>query len=103
MSQKELEIVLTATGPLLAKGPVECRGWGDGGQDLCVSGPIANILVSRNGQSEFSLRILGDGRLIFTNYRGLYETTVTPNLMLRPDRPWETANAEVSDVTPTGA
>lgn len=92
MAQKELELVVTAAGPIGVEGPGECFGWGDQGQDLCVHGAIAEIRVSRNGQSEFSLRILPSGDLILTNYQGAYDTAVPQNLRLVPSRTWDAAD-----------
>lgn len=97
MPQKELELVVTATGPLDVKGPEECSGWGDQGRDLCVQGAIAEIRVSRGGQSEFSLRILPSGDLILTSYQGVYEATVPQNLRLVPSREWDAAEKGTPD------
>jgi hypothetical protein len=94
MPQKDLELVVTAVGPIDVKGPEECLGWGDRGQDACLVGPIAEIRVSRDGQAEFSLRILPNGDLILTNYQGSHEITVPQNLRLSPSRTWNAAEAK---------
>ncbi len=98
MSQKTLEVVLTATGEIDIKGPEEIIGWGEDGHELRVVGSVADIRVLQAGEDKFSLRILGDGRLVLTSYCGAYDTGVPQNLTLRPGRPWKAAEAKrVSD------
>lgn len=93
MSQKMLGVILTLAGPAEVEGPVETTGWGDDGCEVFIGGPVADIRVTREGQRQFSLRILGDGTLILTSYSGSHETSVPQNLRLTPTRPWEAAEA----------
>ena len=95
MPQKSIELVVTLTGAPRIEGPVKTIGWGDEGHEMAILGPVANIRVSRDGDSEFSLRILDDGRLILTYYNSGYTNSVPQNLQFIPYRLWTTPVAAV--------
>jgi len=99
MDQKVLEVVLTSTGPMKSKMTAGV-GWGEESCEVCLVGSVADIRVSRDGKSVFSLRILPDGRLILTSYQSGYETYVPQNLSLIPTRPWPATEAAEAEGKP---
>jgi hypothetical protein len=90
MGRPELKIELTATEPIKAGEPVDASGWGDDAQSIEVTGKVAEIKVTKDGKSQFGLRI--QGRRIPGPHR-LREYAVPircrKNLLLTPYRPWE--------------
>lgn len=92
MKRPELKLVISLGGPATIEGPVDQLGYGDddesAGQELCVSGKIANLKISR-GEDEFSLHIRPDGTLIVTHYKGGFEMNVPQNVRLIPHQPWK--------------
>lgn len=68
----------------------EARNWGEGAETTSVEGTRPEqIKISRNGRAQFSIRILETGRLILTDYAGMYfEVAVPQNFTLNPAQPW---------------
>jgi hypothetical protein len=64
-------------------------GWGENAKEVQIVGELTQIKVSRNGESQFSIRICEDGQLILTSYKGPYQTMVPQNLVLEPLQPWK--------------
>lgn len=87
-TQKVITVEVTATGPLTAGVPEATHGWGEGGQEVEVTGPVAQILVRRGKDAVFSVRVLEDGSLILTNYGSNYTTMADRNLRLTNTVPW---------------
>jgi hypothetical protein len=90
MGRPELKIELTATEPVKAGEPEHASGWGDDAQSIEVTGKVAEIKVTKDGKSQFGLRIQDDGSLVLTDYGNmLFQLDAGSNLWLTPYRPWE--------------
>jgi hypothetical protein len=89
MKQKNLTVELISTSDTETHGPRKTSGWGKDGSIIEIKGEVAQIFIRRKGESEFSVRILEDGSIIVTNYKGVYTQTVDSNLRLTNTRPWK--------------
>lgn len=87
MSQPKLGVEITSTG-LVTVQEADADGWGEDGHKVYVEGEVADIRIIRNGNTEYSLRILPNGELILTSYQGPMDTMVDRNLRLTPSRKW---------------
>ncbi len=90
-NHKQITVKITAIDSIkISEVNKRIDGWGDEASGVDVSGKIVAMMVEKNGQSQFGVRILEDGSIIVTNYRGQYRTTVETNLRLENQRPWTT-------------
>lgn len=87
MSEPKLGVEILSSGPVTVQegDPI---GWGEDGRAVYIEGEIGSIRISRDGESEYFLRILSDGRLILTTCRGRLTTTLDTNLRLTPTHLW---------------
>ena len=65
-------------------------GWGDDATQTNVSGKIMKLIITKDGKSQFGIRILDDGSIIITDYGHMcFETSMPRNLEFTPHHPWE--------------
>jgi hypothetical protein len=87
---KPLSIVVSCADHPLVGLPEHTTGWGEDGSETTLTGEVKQILVDRDGESQFSIRILGDGQIIITDYTmGGFQTDIPRNLRLKPGRQWQ--------------
>lgn len=65
-------------------------GWGDDASQTNITGQVRKIIITKDGESQFGIRINDDGSIIITDYGHMcFETSVPQNLELTPAHPWE--------------
>lgn len=48
-------------------------GWGETAQSVTIQDTPMKFTFIRDGEPTFSVRMLEDGRLVITNYKGIFE------------------------------
>lgn len=65
------------------------QGRGKDARETRVTGEIREIVIAKDGKSQFGIHILDNGEIILTDYGPMcFETAVPQNLRLVPTRPW---------------
>ncbi len=100
MNQKKLTVKVIATDKMTAGEMVRADGWGEQATTTELSGEIAQLIILKDGESQFGIRILEDGSIIITSYRTYYTHYVNQNLHLNNERPWVETTTKKSKKKP---
>ena len=65
-------------------------GWGEDASQINVTGKIRELMIKKDGDYQFAIRINDDGSIIITDHGHMcFETDVPQNLRLKPYHTWK--------------